>query len=142
MSRLRNKALQDDLLRCMTMIGFSIYIISSDLGLEPRYRTMGVVGIVCMSVALILQILQGWWKKRMTPEEQREAKREASDERSQMIQNKAMRSCWLLEGVLLLIAMIVFLGRNQPEVYHFLYVVLAVRELVCTAIRWWLDRKY
>ncbi len=142
MNRLKNKALQDDLLRCMTMIGFSIYLISSNLGLDPRYRTIGVVGILCMFVTLILQIIQAWWEKRRTPEEQREAKREASDERSKMIQDKAMRNAWNLEGALLLIVMIVFVFRGQTEIFCSLYVLFAVRELICTVIRWWLDRKY
>ena len=50
-----------------------------------------------MIAVTLLEIWRIYQNKRMTPEEKREAKREHSDERSQMIQMMAMRNSWWLE---------------------------------------------
>ena len=141
MNRLKNKALQEDLTRCASMLGFSVYVVASS-GHSQWQKTVGMAGILLVIAVSLLEIWIICRDKHMTPEEQREAKRERSDERSQMIQDRAMRNSWLLEDALLLIGIIVFVVRGQPEFYCVLYVVLAARELVCTAIRWWLDRRY
>ncbi len=141
MNRLKNKALQEDLTRCASMLGFSIYVVSSS-GHSQWQKSVGMAGILIVIAVSLLDIWRIGRDKHMTPEEQREAKRERSDERSQMIQDRAMRNAWHLEDALLLIAIIVFVVRGQTEIFCSLYVVLVARELVCTAIRWWLDRKY
>ena len=95
-----------------------------------------------MIAVTLLELWRMYQDKRMTPEDRREAKREKSDERSQMIQDRAMRNSWWLENAVLLVALVVFLVRGQPEIYCMLYVVLVARELLCTTMRWWLERKY
>ena len=137
-----SRAMQDDLISCVTILGFSIFYISDHLELEPWHRTIMTVGLVFCIAEMILRLWRLRRNKRMTPEEQREAKRENSDERSRMILDKATKYCWSIEDALLLIAFVVFVFREPPAVYSVLYAVLAVRILACTALRWWLDRKY
>lgn len=137
-----SRAMQDDLISCVTILGFSIFYISDHLELEPWHRTIMTVGLVFCIAEMILRLWRLRRNKRMTPEEQREAKRENSDERSRMILDKATKYCWSIEDALLLIGFVVFVFREQPTVYSVLYAVLAVRILACTALRWWLDRKY
>lgn len=137
-----SRAMQDDLISCVTILGFSIFYISDHLELEPWHRTIMTVGLVFCIAEMILRLWRLRRNKRMTPEEQREAKRENSDKRSRMILDKATKYCWSIEDALLLIGFVVFVFREQPAVYSVLYAVLAVRILACTALRWWLDRKY
>ena len=137
-----SRAMQDDLISCVTILGFSIFYISDHLELEPWHRTIMTVGLLFCIAEMILRLWRLRRNKRMTPEEQREAKRENSDERSRMILDKATKYCWSIEDALLLIGFVVFVFREQPTVYSVLYAVLAVRILACTALRWWLDRKY
>ncbi len=141
MSWLKNRALQEDLTRCASMLGFSIYVVSSS-GLSQRQKYIGTTGLLLVIAVTLLELWRMYQDKRMTPEDRREAKREKSDERSQMIQDRAMRNSWWLENAVLLVALVVFLVRGQPEIYCMLYVVLVARELLCTTMRWWLERKY
>ena len=137
-----SRAMQDDLISCVTILGFSIFYIPDHLELESWHRTIMTVGLLFCIAEMILRLWRLRRNKRMTPEEQREAKRENSDERSRMILDKATKYCWSIEDALLLIGFVVFVFREQPTVYSVLYAVLAVRILACTALRWWLDRKY
>lgn len=141
MKILKNRALQEDLTRCASMLGFSIYVVSNS-ALSQRQKYIGTAGLLLVIAVTFLEIWRIYQNKHMTPEEQREAKRENNDERSQMIQTMATRNSWWLEDALLLIALVVFLVRSQPEIYCVLYVVLVIRELACTGFRWWLERKY
>lgn len=141
MKLLKSNAMQDDLIRLGSMLGLSIYLVTK-AGAGQWEKNMAVTGLWLVIITALLGFWQIWRDKRMTPEERREAKRETSDERSRMIQGKAMQYSWEIEDALLIIALIVFVFRNQPAVYSVLYVILAARELVCIAIRWWLERKY
>ena len=122
-----SRAMQDDLISCVTILGFSIFYISDHLELEPWHRTIMTVGLVFCIAEMILRLWRLRRNKRMTPEEQREAKRENSDERSRMILDKATKYCWSIEDALLLIGFVVFVFREQPAVYSVLYAVLAVK---------------
>lgn len=141
MKLLRNHAMQDDLIRCMSLVGLGVYFTAVS-GVSRWQKNLAKVGLLLLLVMSLLQIWQLWRDKHMTPEEQREAKREANDERSRMIQDRAMRNCWGIEDALLIIGLIVFVVRNQPAVYSVLYALLAARELACIVMRWWLERKY
>jgi protein-S-isoprenylcysteine O-methyltransferase Ste14 len=92
-----SRAMQDDLISCVTILGFSIFYISDHLELEPWHRTIMTVGLVFCIAEMILRLWRLRRNKRMTPEEQREAKRENSDERSRMILDKATKYCWSIE---------------------------------------------
>lgn len=143
MRKLReNKALQDDLIACVSILGQSTFVVSANLKFKQWRLTIAAVGAVLLIAAMVLRAWRVRRNKRMTPEEQREAKRETSDERSQMLQSKAMEYFWQVENVLLLLALAVFIIRNQPAIYCVLYVALVVRTLGCTALRWWLEQKY
>lgn len=143
MKKLReSKAMQDDLISCMTILGYGIFIVPNRSKLEPWHRGIMAMGVVLFIAALALRLWRLRRNDRMTPEEQREAKRENSDERSRMIVDKATKYCWNIEDGLLLVGLVVFVFWNRPAVYSVLYAVLTVRVLVCTTIRWWLERKY
>lgn len=143
MKKLReSKAMQNDLISCMTILGMGIFYISDHLELEPWHWTIMTVGVVLSIAGMTLRLWRLRRNDRMTPEEQREAKRENSDERSRMIVDKATKYCWNIEDGLLLVGLVVFVFWNRPAVYSVLYAVLTVRVLVCTALRWWLERKY
>ena len=137
-----SKAMQDDLISCMTILGYGIFIVPNHSKLEPWHRGIMAMGVVLFIAALALRLWRLRQNDRMTPEEQREAKRENSDERSRMILDKATKYCWNIEDGLLLVGLVVFVFWNKPAVYSVLYVVLAIRVLTCTALRWWLERKY
>ncbi|NBI09520.1 hypothetical protein D1641_05720 [Colidextribacter sp. OB.20] len=141
MKLLKSNAMQDDLIRLGSMLGLSIYLVTK-AGAGQWEKNMAVTGLWLVIITALLGFWQIWRDKRMTPEEKREAEREKRDERSRMIQDRAMRNCWSLEDAVLIIATIVFVFRNQPSVYSILYLVLVVRELACVATRWWLERKY
>ena len=141
MKLLRNRAMQDDFIRCVSMVGLGVYFAAgSDAG--RGQKGLACAGLLAIIVTSLLSLWKLRWDERMTPEEKREAKREQNDERSRMIQDRAMRNCWGLEDALLLIATLVFLFRSRRDVYIPLYLVLTCRELVCIALRWWLERKY
>ena len=141
MKLLKSNAMQDDLIRLGSMLGLSIYLVTK-AGAGQWEKNMAATGLWLVIITALLGFWQIWRDKRMTPEEKREAEREKRDERSRMIQDRAMRNCWSLEDAVLIIATIVFVFRNQPSVYSILYLVLVVRELACVATRWWLERKY
>ena len=142
MKLLRSHAMQDDLIRCISMLGFSIYLVNQP-EVDQWQKNIAVVGLLLIMLMSLLQIWQALWQdKRMTPEEKREAEREKSDERSRMIQDRAMRNCWGLEDALLIIAMFVCIVQGRLDVCGILYLVLTGRELACVAVRWWLERKY
>ena len=142
MKKLDNKAFQDDLIRCVSMLGFSVYLVSQS-GPDQWQKNIAMMGLLLILLMSLMQIWQILWRnKRMTPEEKREAEREKSDERSQMIRDRAMRNCWNLEDALLIIAMFVCLIGLQLAVCSVLYLILTIRELACITVRWWLERKY
>lgn len=142
MKLLKNHAMQDDLIRCVSMLGFSVYFVNQP-ELNQWQKNVAIVGLLLIILMSLLQIWQILWRdKRMTPEEKREAEREKRDERSRMIQDRAMRNCWGLEDAVLIIAMLVFVFRGQLAVCGVLYPILTLRELACVALRWWLERKY
>ena len=122
-----SRAMQDDLISCVTILGFSIFYISDHLELEPWHRTIMTVGLVFCIAEMILRLWRLRRNKRMTPEEQREAKRENSDERSRMILDKATKYCWSIEDALLLIGFHELDLREQPAVNSVLNAHLAVR---------------
>lgn len=141
MKRLRgNKAMQNDLIVCISTLALGTYLIT-DTDFE-RQGIIRVVGLLAFGVYTVLLLWKMYRDKHMSPEEKRELDREIEDERSKMLRNMSERYCWWLEEVLLLIACVVFLFRGQPAIYSILYVVFAVRMVVSTAIRWWLDLKY
>ena len=143
MKKLReSKAMRDDLIRCVSLIGCGLMMFSDNPNFEPWHKNLGTAAIAVLFAMCFLDIWTMWRDKRMTPEEKQEAKREMNDERSRMIQDRAMRNCWQVEGALLVIVTIIFIFRNQPAVYSVSYLVLVVRELACVTTRWWLNRKY
>lgn len=143
MRKLReSKAMQDDFISCVSILGYSIFIVSNHLELEPWHWIIMTVGAVLFVAALVLRSWRLRRDKKMTQEEQQELERERHDERSQMLQSKAKEYCWHLEDVLLLIALLVFVLRGQSAIYCVLFLIEAVRILVNTVIRWWLERKY
>lgn len=142
MKKLReSKAMQDDLIRCVSMVGFGIYFAAFS-GVSQWQRNLAIAGLVSIIVMSLLELWQIQRNTHMTPEEKRTAQRENSDERSQMIQDRAMRDCWSLEDALLIIAILVCVFRGRLDVCGVLYPILAIRELACVALRWWLERKY
>ncbi len=141
MRRLKeNKAMQNDLIACILALALGIHMIVNT-GFEGQ-GIIRVAGLLASGVYIVMMLWKMYRDKHMSPEEKRELDLEIEDERSKMLRNMSERYCWWLEEVLLLIACVVFLFRGQLAIYSILYVVFAVRIVVSTAIRWWLDRKY
>ncbi len=143
MKRLKeNKAMQDDLIQCVTLLGSGLVVLAFYSDLKQWHRIISGVGLIVCLVIVPLLIWQMWRNKRMTPEDRRELARAEKDERSQMIQSMASQRCWEWESILLWIALVVFFFRRQMDIFCVLYVALIVRAFFRVAIRWWLERKY